>query len=126
MVIEEVKAEETEAEADEETIDGAIKLDAEALDKTLEVDAVAIDDVIELAAVELEIGAETLDAMVLELDEEDPVAVEIMLELVIVAVLEIFISTEADFNKSLKLELANSNLLEIELTDVGLAVLKAA
>lgn len=68
--------------------------------------------------------------MALELDEEDSVAVELMLELVaealIVAVLEIFISTEADFNKSLTLALTNSNFLEIELTDVGLAVLKAA
>jgi hypothetical protein len=98
MVIEEVKV--------AEVLDNALELDKE------DEDSIAIEE------------------NVVMLDPTEVEAVKFMLELVTVALrlalLEVIISTVADFSRSLTLELSKASLLEIELTDVGLAVLTAA
>lgn len=98
MVIEEVKV--------VEVLDNALELDKE------DEDSIAIEE------------------NVVMLDPAEVEAVKFMLELVTVALrlalLEVIISTVADFSRSLTLGLSKASLLEIELTDVGSAVLTAA
>lgn len=89
--------------------------------------------VVEVLDNALELDKEDEDSIeenVVMLDPTEVEAVKFMLELVTVALrlalLEVIISTVADFSRSLTLELSKASLLEIELTDVGLAVLTAA
>jgi hypothetical protein len=89
--------------------------------------------VVEVLDNALELDKEDEDSIeenVVMLDLTEVEAVKFMLELVTVALrlalLEVIISTVADFSRSLTLELSKASSLEIELTDVGLAVLTAA
>jgi hypothetical protein len=89
--------------------------------------------VVEVLDNALELDKEDEDSIeenVVMLDPTEVEAVKFMLELVTVelrlALLEVIISTVADFSRSLTLELSKASLLEIELTEVGLAVLTAA
>jgi hypothetical protein len=89
--------------------------------------------VVEVLDNALELDKEDEDSIeenVVMLDPTEVEAVKFMLELVTVelrlALLEVIISTVADFSRSLTLELSKASSLEIELTDVGLAVLTAA